>query len=127
MKERKRNDQRKDLQRVNIERLRGDTLRILERRSTWERSGRYSNAEVKAMLESSKDQFPYVQESSPMLYKLALEEEPAKVMTMLDLILGNIERARLEGLNGEQCSLKVDQDLTSLFYHPNVPREGPDE
>ena len=117
MRIRNENDQKKDLHRIDIERTRTETRDILRERQSWEEKNRKKTEGTTAFEEEMKTRFPYLYENSPMLFKLALEQDPAQVSSMVDLVLGNIAKARQERLNPEQCSLNVDRDLTALYYH----------
>ena len=116
MRVRQESDKNKDMNKVDTERLRRETFLILQQRKHWEASGLIPR---EAFEQELAKQFPYVEKSSPMLYKLALEDEPLQVITGLNLILGNIEKARQEHLRAEQCSLNVDKDLSALYVKPS--------
>lgn len=115
MKIRQESDRAKDIHRVHIERTRTDIGEMLRERHLWENSQpQISSTQFEKKM---KARYPYIFQNSPLLFKLVLEDDPHRVIANVDIILGNISKARQDNMTPTQCSRNVDRDLSELYYH----------
>jgi hypothetical protein len=102
---------RSDIHRIDTGRVRTDVAGLLADRKSWDRS----SEDRAAFMGRVQGKYPYLQERVPLLFDVAVDSEPEKTRSMLELLLTNIELARMRGDSAEKCNTQVEKDLLTVF------------
>ena len=100
-----------DIHRIDTGRVRAEVDGILRDRKSWNTP----SEDRAAFADRIRGKYRYLQERVPLLFDVAIDSEPVQTRSMLELLLTNIELARLRGDTAEKCNTQVEKDLLTVF------------
>jgi hypothetical protein len=102
---------RSDIHRIDTRRIRSEVDGLLTDRTSWNKS----SEDRTAFAGRVQGKYRYLQERVPLLFDVAIDSEPTQTRSMVELLLTNIETARLRGDTAEKCNTQVEKDLLTVF------------